>query len=63
MRSFAALVSMMLLGPALSWLLFRLLGYSDRTTYALTVAAAPVFGAIWVPFYGLGVWALIEGLL
>ncbi len=63
MRSFAALVSMMLLGPALSWLPFRLLGYSGRVVYALTLVAAPVFGAIWVPFYGLGVWALIEGLL
>jgi hypothetical protein len=63
MRSFATLVSMILLGPALSWLLFRLLGYSDRATYALTLVAAPVFGAIWVPFYGLGVWAVIEGLL
>jgi hypothetical protein len=62
-RSLAALVSMMLLGPALSWLLFRLLGYSGRATYALTLVAAPVFGAIWVPFYGLGVWAVIEGLL
>ena len=63
MRSFAALVSMMLLGPALSWLLFRLLGYSGWSVYALTLVAAPVFGVIWVPFYGLGVWALIEGLL
>jgi hypothetical protein len=63
MRSFAALVSMMLLGPALSWLPFRLLGYSGRAVYALTLVAAPVFGAIWVPFYGLGVWAVIEGSL
>ncbi len=62
-RSFAALVSMVLLGPAFGWLLFDLLGYSGRTTYALTVASAPVFGAVWVPFYGLGVWAVIEGLL
>ncbi len=62
-RSFAALVSMMLLGPAFAWLLFDLLGYSGRTTYALTVASAPVFGAVWVPVYGLGVWAVIEGLL
>ena len=62
MRSFATLVSMILLGPALSWLLFRLLGYSGRATYALTLVAAPVFGAVWVPFYGLGVWAVIEGL-
>lgn len=62
-RSFAALVSMMLLGPAFGWLLFDLLGYSGRATYALTLVAAPVFGAIWVPFYGLGVWAVIEGLL
>jgi len=62
-RSFAALLSMILLGPALSWLLFGLLGYSGRATYALTLAAAPVFGVIWVPFYSLGVWAVIEGLL
>jgi hypothetical protein len=61
-RSFATLVSMIMLGPALSWLLFRLLGYSDRSTYVLTVVAAPVFGAVWVPLYGLGVWGLIEGL-
>ncbi|KKK70048.1 hypothetical protein LCGC14_2927880, partial [marine sediment metagenome] len=39
---------------------FRLLGYSSRSTYALTLAAAPVFGAVWVPLYGLGVWGLIE---
>ena len=61
-RSFAAFVSMVLLGPALSWLLFRLLGYSDRATYGLTLVSALVFGAVWVPFYGLGVWPLIEGL-
>ncbi len=62
MRSFATLVSMILLGPAFSWLLFRLLGYSDRATYALTLVAAPVFGAVWVPVYALGVWTVIEGL-
>jgi len=62
MRSFAALVSMILLGPAFSWLLFRLLGYSGRATYALTLVAAPVFGVVWVPFYALGVWAVIEGV-
>lgn len=62
-RSFAVLLSMMLLGPTLSWLIFDLLGYSGRTTYVLTLASAPVFGGIWVPFYGLGVWAVIEGLL
>lgn len=63
MRSFAALVSMILLGPAFSWLLFRLLGYSGRATYALTLVAAPVFGAVWVPFYALGVWSLLQGLV
>lgn len=62
-RLLATLVTMVVLGPALSWLLFRLLGYSDRTTYALTVAAAPVFGIVWVPFYALGVWELLQGLL
>lgn len=62
MPSMATLLSMTLLGPALSWPLFRLLGYSGRSVYALTLAAAPVFGAVWVPAYGLGVWSLIEGL-
>ena len=62
-RSFATLVTMVVLGPALSWLLFRLFGYSGRTTYALTLAAAPVFGAVWVPFYSLGVWNLLQGLV
>jgi hypothetical protein len=62
-RSFATLASMIIVGPALSWLLFRLLGYSKRSTYALTVASAPVFGVVWVPFYALGVWGLVESLL
>ena len=62
-RSFATLVTMVVLGPALSWPLFRLFGYSGRTTYALTLAAAPVFGAAWVPFYALGVWSLLQGLV
>ena len=62
-RSFAILVTMVALGPALSWPLFRLFGYSGRTTYALTLAAAPVFGAAWVPFYSLGVWSLLQGLV
>ena len=62
-RSFATLVTMVVLGPALSWPLFRLFGYSSRTTYALTLAAAPVFGAVWVPFYALGVWSLLQGLV
>ena len=62
-RSFATLVTMVALGPALSWLLFPLLGYSGRSTYALTLAAAPVFGAFWVPFYALGVWSLLQGLV
>lgn len=63
MRSFGALVSMMVLGPALSWPLFRLLGYSQRSVYALTLVAAPLFTGVWVPIYGLGVWGLVEGLL
>ena len=62
-RSFATLVTMVVLGPALSWLLFRLFGYSGRATYALTLAAAPVFGAVWVPFYALGVWNLLQSLV
>jgi hypothetical protein len=61
-RSFATLLSMIILGPAVSWLLFRLLGYSDRSTYALTLAAAPAFGLVWVPVYAFGVWGLVQGL-
>jgi hypothetical protein len=63
LRSMGALVTMVVLGPVLGWPLFRLLGYSRRSTYSLTLAAAPIFGGIWVPFYGLGVWGLIEGWL
>jgi hypothetical protein len=61
-RSLAVLVTMVVLGPALGWFLFRLLGYSGRSVYALTVLSAPVFGAVWVPVYALGVWALLERL-
>ena len=62
LRCFGALVSMIVLGPALSWPLFRLLRYSRRSVYALTMVAAPVFSGVWVPFYGLGVWGLVQGL-
>lgn len=61
-RSFGALVVMGAVGPAFGWPLFRLLGYSRPTTYALTLSAAAVFGGIWVPFYGLGVWSVVEDL-
>ncbi len=63
MRWLANLLAMALLGPALSWLIFRLLGYSGRSTYVLTLVAAPVFGAVWVPFYAYGVWGLAGGSL
>lgn len=56
LRPLAALVSMVVFGPVLGWPLFRLLGYTRRSTYAMTLIAAPVFAGIWVPFYGLGVW-------
>lgn len=62
-RSLAALVSMTVLGPPLGWPLLRLLRYSRRSVYALTLLAGPVFGAVWVPVYGLGVWSLIQGLI
>ncbi len=62
-RWLATLATMALLGPVLGWLLFRLLGYSDRATYALTLAAAPVFAVAWVSFYALGVWSLLQGLV
>jgi F0F1-type ATP synthase membrane subunit c/vacuolar-type H+-ATPase subunit K len=58
LRPLAALVAMVVFGPVLGWPLFRLLGYTRASTYYLTLVAAPVFAAIWVPFYGLGVWAL-----
>lgn len=61
-RSAAALVSMTVLGPALCWPLLRLLRYSRRSVYALTLLAGPVFGVVWVPVYGIGVWSLVQGL-
>ncbi len=61
MRWLAILLAMALLGPVFSWLIFRLLGYSGRSTYVLTLVAAPVFGAVWVPFYVYGVWGLAGG--
>ena len=57
-RSLAVLVSMVVVGPALGWFLFRLLGYEGRSVYALTLLSAPVFGVVWVPVYALGVWSL-----
>jgi hypothetical protein len=62
-RSLGALASMTVLGPALSWPLLRLLRYSRRSVYALTLLAGPLFGAVWVPLYGLGVWSLVQGLI
>ena len=62
-RSLAVLLTMVVIGPALGWLLFRLLGYSGRSVYALTVLSAPVFGVVWVPVYALGVWSLLQRLL
>lgn len=61
LRPLAALLTMVYLGPVLGWPLLRLLGYERCTTYVLTVLAAPIFAAIWVPYYGLGVWRLLQG--
>ncbi len=55
-----ALVAMVILGPTLGWPAFKLLGYTKREVYILTVIAAWIFGGIWVPIYGLGAWG--EGL-
>lgn len=61
-RSAAVLVSMTVLGPALCWPLLRLLRYSRGSVYVLTLLAGPVFGVVWVPVYGVGVWGLVQGL-
>lgn len=61
LRPLAALLTMVYLGPVLGWPLFRLLGYEGCTTYVLTLLAAPIFAGIWVPYYGLGVWGLLQG--
>ena len=54
-RSIGALACAVLLGPVFGWPVFRLLGYSKRDVYRLTITAAWIFGGIWVPFYG-GMW-------
>lgn len=57
-RSLGTLAAMMILGPVFAWAIFKLLGYRKCEVYALTIASAWTFGALWVPFYGLGVWGL-----
>jgi hypothetical protein len=53
-----ALTAGVLLGPVFGWPLFKLLGYNQKQVVGLTISASFIFGAIWVPFYGLGVWGL-----
>ncbi|OGY30393.1 MAG: hypothetical protein A3F35_03010 [Candidatus Woykebacteria bacterium RIFCSPHIGHO2_12_FULL_45_10] len=55
-RTLGALAAAVVLGPVYGWTVFKLLGYKERHVYAFTIAAAWIFGGIWVPFYGLGVW-------
>ena len=55
-RAIGALAAAVILGPVFGWSVFRLLGYRERDVYAFTIIAAWIFGGIWVPFYGLGVW-------
>jgi hypothetical protein len=57
-RAFGALAAAVILGPVYGWAVFKLLGYRERDVYAFTIMAAWIFGGIWVPFYGLGVWGL-----
>ncbi|MDP2721007.1 MAG: hypothetical protein Q8O75_03650 [bacterium] len=55
-RAIGALAAAVILGPVYGWAVFRLLRYRERDVYAFTIIAAWIFGGIWVPFYGLGVW-------
>lgn len=55
-RVLGALAAAVLMGP-FSWTVLKLLGYKERAVYIFTFVAAWIFGAIWVPFYALGLWA------
>ncbi|OGY24596.1 MAG: hypothetical protein A2Y57_01970 [Candidatus Woykebacteria bacterium RBG_13_40_7b] len=55
-KIFGVLATMVVLGPTLGWPAFKLLGYKEKDIYKLTIIAGWIFGAIWVPIYGLGVW-------
>jgi hypothetical protein len=57
-RALGALAAAVILGPIYGWAVFKLLGYRERDVYAFTIVAAWIFGGVWVPFYGLGVWGL-----
>jgi hypothetical protein len=57
-RFFGAITATVVIGPILAWSIYKLLGYSLRQIYAMTFISTWIFGAIWVPFYGLGVWGL-----
>ncbi len=55
-KALGALAAAVILGPVFGWPVFKILGYRERDVYLFTIGAAWVFGGIWVPFYGLGVW-------
>lgn len=55
-KALGALAAAVILGPVFGWPVFRVLGYRERDVYAFTIAAAWIFGGIWVPFYALGIW-------
>lgn len=61
-HALAIILIMIVLGPAFGWFLFRILGYTRRAIYTLTLLSAPPFAAVWVPVYALGVWSLLERL-
>lgn len=53
-RFLGVLAAAILLGPVLGWAVVKVLGFSNRFTYGYIVVGAWLFGAIWVPFYGVG---------
>ncbi len=58
LRWIGALVAIVILGPVFAWTLLKWLEFNRSAVYGLTIPAAIIFGTIWVPFYGLGVWNL-----
>ena len=63
MRWIGAMVAMIILGPVFAWTLLKWLGFERSTVYLLTLPAGVIFGLIWVPYYSLGVWSVLDRVL
>jgi len=61
LKPIVILAVLVYMGPVLSWALLSPLGVTRKGVYWLTALAAPLFSALWYPFYTIGVWDTVTG--